>query len=416
MGEMTSLDRPFARARYSDAAVDCSSVGRVLHVTIAYGRGGRTEAMKNLATGLRRLGVESDLVCLDRLECPAEEPTRLYGRVTVLHRRWLFDAGALARLSELCRQQRTRIVHTHDAASHFTGALLRLQRPGVKLLMTFHRSLGFESARFRDRIRNAFSIAQSGAVVAGSHERRQHFLRENLVRPAKVYRIPFGIDTERFCPDPERGAAARAELGIDARTLVLGAVGHFGPEKGIDVVLRAYALLARQHPDRPLALVIVGDGDASRRELMHRLAQNCQPAQVVFAGFRPDVDRLFTAFDILLHAPRLEAFGLVLVEAMACGLPVVATRVGGVPDIVRDGRNGILVPCDSPEILAQAAGRLVTDADLRGAMARASRSIAAGEYDLECYARSYLKLYRSIVTSGSARRLLVDGLGQQCRS
>jgi glycosyltransferase involved in cell wall biosynthesis len=353
--------------------------------------------MKNLAVGLRRLGVASDLCCLDKLECPEAGPAQLYGTVRVLHRRGLVDREALGELGKVCRAGHTRIVHAHDAASQFTGALLRLQRPGLRLLMTFHRSLGFESARLRDRLRNAFAIGQSSAIVTGSQERREHFLRENRVRSAKVYRIPFGIDTRRFRPDPAVGAAVRQQFGLDPETIVLGAVGHFGAEKGIDVVLRAYAQLVRRPLARPMALVVVGDGEPARRDLVYDLARACNPARVVFAGFRPDVDKVFAAFDVLLHAPRLEAFGLVLVEAMATGLPLIATRVGGIPEIVREGQNGLLVPPDDPEALANAAERLITDAALRQAMAATSRSMAEREYDLEAYARGYLDLYQKLV-------------------
>jgi glycosyltransferase involved in cell wall biosynthesis len=380
-------------------------MGRVLHLTLAYGTGGRSKAIRTLLEGLYDLGVECDLCGLEQLSDSAADMGRLVGAADLLNRRSLVDWKALRRLNAFCQERRIRIIHAHDAASQFTAALLRLRHPGVQMLMTFHRSLGFESARFRDRVRNAFTGLQSAAIVTGSWERRQHYLRENLVSPKKVVRIPFGVDTRRFRPDPEARAAVRRELGLGPDAVVLGAIGHFGQEKGLDVVLRGFAAVAARRRANaapldgapPVALVVAGDGPPERRELLRALARECQPARVLFAGFRSDVPRLLQAFDLFVHAPRLEAFGLVLIEAMASGLPVVATRVGGIPEIVRDGDNGILVPGDAPGELAAAAERLLASDDLRRGMAERSRQLAESEFRVDLYARRHLRLYRDLL-------------------
>jgi glycosyltransferase involved in cell wall biosynthesis len=381
------------------------SPGRVLHLTLSYGQGGRSRAICALLEGLAGLGVECDLCCLDELSGPAEEIGGLVGVIDALRRRSLVDWKALGRLHALCRERGVRVIHAHDAASQFTAALLRLRDPGLRLLMTFHRSLGFESARFRDRVRNAFAGALSGAVVTGSRERREHFLRENWVSPAKVVRIPFGIDTARFRPDPEARAAVRREFGLRPDTVVLGAIGHFHELKGLDVAVKGFAALIRRRPASPVALVILGDGPPARRDLLHALARECQPARVVFAGFRPDVERCLAAFDLFVHAPRQEAFGLVLIEALAAGLPVVATRVGGIPDIIRDGSTGILVPPEAPEELADAIGRLLDDAALRRALGERSCRQAESEFRLELYARRYLGMYEDLLNDRPPRTI-----------
>jgi glycosyltransferase involved in cell wall biosynthesis len=371
--------------------------GRVLHLTLAYDKGGRSQAVRTLLQGLHELGVGCDLCCLERLSCAPGEVGELVGAVDTLERRYLVDWKALGRLRAFCQERRVRVIHTHDAASQFAAALLRLWHPGIQMLMTFHRTLGFESARFRDRVRNAFAGMQSAAIVTGSRERQEHFLRENLVNPKKVLRIPFGVDTRRFRPAPETRAAVRRELGLGPDSLVLGAIGHFGEEKGLQVVLKGLAALVRRLTGAPPALVVVGDGTPDRRQLLHSLARDCHPGRVLFTGIRNDVERLLPAFDVFLHAPRLEAFGLVLIEAMAAGLPVVATRVGGIPDIVRDGENGLLVAPESPEELAASAARLLAADGLRRGMAERSRQIAESEFRVELYAERHLRLYRSLL-------------------
>lgn len=370
---------------------------RVLHLTISFARGGRRRAITTLIERLRGLGVACDLGLLDELGCAPQEIAGLAEAVHVLGRRSLFDWRALRALGKLCDTRGIDVIHAHDAAAQLAGALVRLTRPRLPLLMTFHRSLGFESARRRDRLRNALAGLLSGAIVTGSRERRAHFLRENWVNSRKLVRIPFGVDTARFRPDPEARAALRREQGWGADTVVCGAVGHFGPEKGIDLVARGFADLARRAGVGMPVLVILGEGTPAQREMLEDLTRQLAPEQVLFAGFRPDVERWFQAFDVFIHAPRQEAFGLVVAEAMATALPVVATRVGGIPDLVRDGQTGLLVPPEQPDQLADALERLVRDPEARTMLGREGLRSARGEYDADLYARRHRRLYEDLL-------------------
>jgi glycosyltransferase involved in cell wall biosynthesis len=371
---------------------------RVLHLTLSFAPGGRRRAITTLVEHLRPLGCSADLGCLDQLGCAEGELADLFGSVTVLARRSVTDWKALRKLIAICDKQEVQIIHAHDASSQFTGALVRLWRPYLRVLMTFHRSLGHESARLRDRLRNAFATAQSGAVVTGSRERRQHYLHENYVPARKVVRIPFGIDTERYCPDPKAGMLLRHELGLPAHATVLGAVGHFGHEKGIDLVLQGFAALTRRPLPGPVALIVAGDGTPQQRAKIHALAQAIPRARVILAGFRLDIEKWFQAFDIFVHAPRLEAYGLVLAEASSTGVPVIATNVGGIPDLVREGCNGMLVPPEAPEFLADALERLILDDGLRQLLSMQARQLALAEFGAELQAQRHLRLYQDLVS------------------
>lgn len=369
---------------------------RILHLTLSFAKGGRRQAITTLLERFRLEGPECDLGCLDELGCAPEEIGGLVGDVAILDRRMRHaatDLKALERLLEFCNRRRIDIIHAHDAASHLFGAFVRLKQPQIRLLMTFHRTRNFESATVRSRFRNALAIALSDFIVCGSRERREHFVRTNYVRAEKVLQIPFGVDTDRFQPNETVRESLRNQLGLEPETLVLGAVGHFGPEKGIDVVLRGFGSLAHHTLGRPVALVVVGDGTADQRDQMRALASGDMPGPVIFANYQRDVERWFQAFDVLLHAPRQEAFGLVLAEAMASGLPIVASRVGGIPDIVRPEETGLLVPPDSADPIAKAVLRLASDADLCQAMGNAGRQVALTRYSAERYAGDYLQTY-----------------------
>ena len=140
--------------------------------------------------------------------CAGRTPARA-GTLTGARRRSLFDRAALGQLRAFCLERNVDVIHTHDAASQFTAALVRFALPRMPLLMTFHRSRDLESATFVDRLRNAFAGSQSAAIVTPSEARRTHFLAQNLVPAHKVLRIPLGTDLLQFQPDPEVRAAVR---------------------------------------------------------------------------------------------------------------------------------------------------------------------------------------------------------------
>jgi glycosyltransferase involved in cell wall biosynthesis len=369
----------------------------VLHLTLSFAEGGRRRAIATLASQLRAVGVSSDLCCVGELGSDPREPSEVFGSVESLCRRSIWDDRALRRLTRISDQRNVEIVHSHDAASQVMAAMLRVWRPHLRLLMTFHRSLGFESSRFRDRFRNALAAFQCGAIVTGSRERREHFLTENYVTPRKVIRIPFGIDTTRFRPNPAARSEICRELAIEPGALVIGAIGHFRPEKGLDRVIRGFAVLCRRPLPVMPVLVIVGDGTPAQRSTLHALARETPPGRIIFAGYRRDVERWLQACDIFVHTPRLEAFGLVVAEAMASRLPVVATPVGGILDLLRNENTGIFVSPDSPTTLADAFERLLSDATLREKMGRCGQETALAEYGMDLYARRYLHLYKDLM-------------------
>lgn len=368
----------------------------VLHLTLSFAPGGRRGVITDLLRGLGAHGVRSFLCCLNELGCPREEVEQIAGEACVLNRRSLIDPQALGKLRAFCLEKSIQIIHSHDAASQFTGALLRLRMPRLRLLMTFHRSLDFESATVVDRVRNAFAGAMSQSVVTLSRERRTHYLERNFIDSRKVVLIPNGIDIERFHPDPQNRSLVRRELGLDDATIVFGTVGHFGLEKGVDVVLQAWKILQERPHTQRLVLVIVGTGSEPDQERIRRLAASCPAGSVTFTGFRPDPERFHQAFDIYVHAARTDACPLAVLEAMASGLPLVGTAVGGLKDIVVSGLNGLLVPSESTSQLADGMERML-NAATRKAMGEESLRRVMGGYTLDHNLRNYATLYSDLL-------------------
>lgn len=370
---------------------------KVLHVTLSMLPGGRREAILSLCAGLAERGVDCFLCCLEQCDAePDTPPPAVFSDSLVLKRRGLLDFGALARLRSFCRKHDIDLLHAHDAASELTCALA-LPAPSRPLLMSFHRTRDFESARSRDRLRNALAGLRAGAIATASNERRQHYLAHNRVADHKVVRIPLGIDLARFHPAPENRARMRAERGIAPDALLVGVIGHFGPEKGVDLAVRAFQQACRAHPDFDAELIVLGTGAPERIALIESLVDPAFRARIHLLGFRSDPDAVLATFDVLLHGARGEAFGLVLVEAMASGVPVVAPAVGGIPDIVEHGVSGLLAERADAELLATALARILTDAGLRQRLAAGALARAHAEYSRDLYAARFHRLYDDLL-------------------
>lgn len=371
---------------------------RVLHVTLSFSPGGRREAITTLCAGLAERGIENYLCCLDCLGSTTDVSESLFVDTIELRRRRLLDMAALRRLRHFCLQHGIDIIHTHDAASQTTCALA-MPRQNVPLLMSFHRSRNFESARLRDRWRNAMVGLRTSAIVTASTERRQHYRSQNQVPKHKVLLVPFGINLDQFHPDATQRDALHSRLEVPSDNLLVGVIGHFGTEKGVDIAIEAFQNMCRAHPLIKAHLVVLGTGSPERAEFLAGLIDPDLAARIHLVGFQAHPQDWTCGFDVLLHGARIEAFGLVLIEAMACGVPVVAPAVGGISDIVLDRECGRLVAKPDAELLAAALAELLENADQRTRMAHGALRRARQEYDQQRYVQRFENLYLGLLAN-----------------
>jgi glycosyltransferase involved in cell wall biosynthesis len=221
------------------------------------------------------------------------------------------------------------------------------------------------------------------------------YLRRTLRIPRrKVVMINNGL-APGSPTDPQRVAQIRRELGLMPADLVIGTVSRLSEwHKRVSDAVRATALLAEAHPN--LKLIVVGEGPDE--QALRTLAAELGIAdRVKFAGYQPDTRPFYDCMDVFVHVPSSEAFGLVLVEAMFAGLPVVASRVGGIPDIVVDGATGFLVDRYDPVQTAEAVGKLLDQPDLRARFGRAACARAEENYSQERYAAEITAMYDSLL-------------------
>ena len=298
------------------------------------------------------------------------------------------------------------LIHAHYWLSGAVALALR-QRWGVPVVQMFH-TLGHlkndatpnGAAREPDvRIaEEARIVAATDRLIAATVVERAHLVSHYGADPGRIAVIPCGVDTELFTPGDQ--AAARATLGLDAGPQLLY-VGRLAPIKGLETLLDG---MARLHAaGSPAHLTIVG-GDADEpldgheAELRSRLARLALGDAVTFVGAQPQ-ERLrtwYVAADATVLPSYYESFGMVALEAMACGSPVVASRVGGLQTTVRHGVTGLLVPDHDPVSLAEAFTRLLGDADLRWRLGREGVRWAT-QHRWPCVAEAVCREYAALV-------------------
>jgi glycosyltransferase involved in cell wall biosynthesis len=233
-------------------------------------------------------------------------------------------------------------------------------------------------------------------LIAVSAPVQRHLVAQG-VHEAKISIVPNGLTLSASAMGkPE----ARARLGLPVGSRVIGCVARLTALKGIDHLLVAHRRLLDDWPD--VHCVVAGDG-----ELRHDLAALARSlgthTRVLFAGYRHDVADVLPAFDVFVFPTLREAMGIALVEAMAAGLPVVATRVGGIPDVLTP-ETGLLVNPSDPIALADAAARFLSDPAMSRRMGEAGRQRAAEEFSDRKMALRTLQVYRSVMSRFGPRK------------
>ena len=240
-------------------------------------------------------------------------------------------------------------------------------------------------------------LARMDALIAVSPEVRQQ-LQEAL--PGRnVELIPNGIDTDVFANIHKR-TSLRQELGIAGEDMVVGAIGRLVPEKGYLFFLACAKRLACVY--KKLKILIIGDGPL-RGELEDWVETAGLQQSVTFLGVRKDIPELLSLIDIFVMASTSEGLPMVLLEAMAAGKPVVATRVGDIPNVVEHGVSALIVPPADPEALADAVETLLLDAALRDRLGSNARQKVVADYSAQKMARAYTKVYERLPAAAALR-------------
>lgn len=282
-----------------------------------------------------------------------------------------------------------RAIHTFHFKSDWLG--VRAARMLHCPLISSRRDIGFQQNGPRRRMYRWIN-RHTDAFIAPSAAVKDSILNQGGARADDIRLIYNGLDAERFSIGVDR-AEARGELGVPLDALLVGVVGRMWPVKGHAWLVRAVRRLVDTLPD--VHLVLLGDG--SEEENLRALAAELGVAgHVTFAGYGRDIPRALAALDVFALPSLSEGMSNAIIEAMAAGRPVVATRVGGNPECVVDGETGFIVPPADDAALADRIGFLLTHPDRARAMGEAGRARRQALFDMEEMVRQTVELYDSL--------------------
>lgn len=370
----------------------------ILHMIETGGTGGAETVYLDLVRGLDPTRWRHVAVLPTR-EWMYDQLTEFGIKPIFVPERSSFDVTFFARIAALIRKHGVDIIHGHLFGSAVRAALLA-RVCGIPAIATLHGGNDLQPDERLRRLKVAIANHGLKRIVFVSEPLRHAFLENVPLRRDLTVVIPNGIDAKRF--ESRRGSEFRAEFGIAPNDFVVGTVGNPRPAKGFDVLLDAAAMLkARSSGYR---FVVVGDLSFGRGvELFKARAAHGLTDDVVITGFRSDVESALAAFDVYALTSRYEGFSLSLVEAMATGLPVVATRCGGPEQILENGVTGLLVENGSPEAIASSIERLRTSAGERERLGTAARAAVKERFTLDAQIRAYEKLYEDCLSEPSQR-------------
>ncbi len=360
----------------------------ITHLVENLNRGGLERVVIDLVREQAAEGHRVDVVCLfeegqlaPELDVPIYAARKAGG----------FDIGAIRRVRARLRERGSAILHTHNAMAHYYGIVAAIGLPIACRINTRHNMSGLGGGSRRDWLYRR-SLMLTDAVVSVSAAAHADLVASQLMREGRTFAVANGIPIRGFLPaSSDAHAQLAAAIGVAPDTRIVGAVGRLHPAKDHPNLLRAFRLVADVMRD--VVLVIVGDG--ARREALETFAaEQGIAARVHFLGDRGDVRELLRGFDLLAVASRTEGYSVVLVEASAVGIPIVATRVGGNAEIVRDGVSGLIVPPSDPVALAAGIRALLDDPARAARMGAAGREWALSEGSVETMAQRYEAIYR----------------------
>jgi glycosyltransferase involved in cell wall biosynthesis len=383
---------------------------RVLRVIARLNMGGPAIHVANLAAGLADRGYHTTLVAgslargedsmaflADRLGVSVVSVPEIQREVSFLH-----DARSIARVASLIRELRPHILHTHTAKAGAIGRLAALSAGDARPPVVVHTFHGHVLKGYFDAPRTAFfrqierELARaSDALVAVSPEVRDELVALGVAPREKFAVVRLGIPLDERLSDATADLDYRRLYGIRPRSFVVGWVGRMTAVKDTGATLEILHALRRRGVDAVLCMV----GDGPDRERLEALAHDLGIAKLCFfVGYQPEVAGFYRLFDAFLLPSLNEGTPVSAIEALAAGTPVVANRVGGLPDVVRDGVDGYLVTAGDVEGAAGKLELLARDARLRRKLGASGRARVLERYSVARLVDDVDRLYRSLLS------------------
>ena len=348
---------------------------RILQICSAGTLGGGERHLADLANGMARRGHDVYAALVPDSPLPGELAKLPAENIIELPLRNSLDVTSALKLAQFVRQNQIEIVHAHLARDYPLAAFAARRAGGARLILTRH--VLFPLSRIHKILlrRVARVIAVSQAVADG-------LVEQDIFDKDKIVLIHNGVDIDRFAKTSEDNAAERPQPGA---RLSVGTIGELAPIKGQENFLRAAALVSSRRDD--VAFIIAGEDKSStgeNRRLLERMIDELDLRQRVrIMGWADDIVELLRTFDVFVSASLSESFGIAMVEAMASGVPVVATMTPGAREIIDADKTGLLAPIGDAEALADAICELLDDPAKRERLAADARRMVSERFSLD---------------------------------
>lgn len=360
---------------------------KVMHVVLSLDCGGLEKLVVDLVNGLNKKGIESMVLCLGDKGVLSKQIEEKGIEVVSLEKKDGLDFGLFFQLAKILKSAKIDIVHTHNLGPLVYGSVAA-KLAGCKALNTRH---GRTDKKISSLVWNL-----NDYIVPVSEDTKTHLLHCNRMNKLKVKVIYNGIDIDVFNQGMglEEKSKIREDLGLKKESFIIGHVGRLSAEKDQLTLLKAFRNIV--YKEHNAELIIIGDGD--QRETLKKAAKEFKiDASVKFLGHRDDVSKILRVMDVFVLTSFREGLSLAILEAMACGVPIVATKIGGTPEVIVDGENGYLAPCGFPERIENGIMRIFSNKELHQKMSANCLKLAKDNFSLDRMTADYEELYRKML-------------------
>ena len=345
----------------------------IMHVVLSLEYGGLEKVVIDLASHLNNSRFKVTICCLDRLGDLAEEAKKNGIKVIFVKRKPGINFSLPLRLRRVFKDEKIDIVHTHNHAAMLYGTLGAKLAGIHKIFNTIH---GREKKIKNSRI---WSLAwkMNSKIIAISEDAKRELVKNTRIDYERIDVIYNGIDMSKFKKSEVNGN-------------IIGTVSRLSPEKDNFTMLEAFSKVAEEIDSA--RLTIAGDGPL-KESLKAKVESLKLGGKVRFLGFRNDIPEVLSGFSVFALFSLTEGISISLLEALASGKPVVATNVGGNPEVVVDGITGLLVPPKEPERMAEAIIKILLDKEMAGRMGEVGRKRVEEKFSLERMVKEYQEIY-----------------------
>jgi glycosyltransferase involved in cell wall biosynthesis len=362
---------------------------RVLHInTERTWRGGEQQTLY-LAGGLKDRGHQTTIACQPRSPLAVRARQQDVDMVE-LAMRGEGDVAAVYRLARIIRGRTFDVVHMHTSHAHTLGCLASwLARQGARIVT---RRVAFPTKKhLASKMKYRHGVHKYIAVSAAIRQ----VMTGDGIQPERIAVVHSGIDVSRF-DQQQDPSSIRTEFNLQPGRPILGNIGRLETVKGQAVLIDAMPTVLKAFPE---ALLLLVGGGEPKVALERKCRELGIESSVVFAGFRDDIPKLLQLFDVFVMPSLAEGLGTSVLDAMAAGVPVIASHVGGIPEIVENEKNGLLVPPRNPPALAAAIIRLLRNRSERASLAAAGRSTVEKKFTVNTMVEGNISVYEKVLES-----------------